>query len=402
MNTRKMITFLALTCLLTACPADDGNVSDTAVDTGADGEGSTDTVDDATDTGEPGLPPGLGPALEEVMQAAIDQGAPGMSLHVMHPELGTWSGALGEASLDGDPMETSSAARAGSILKIAVATAVLQHVEDGQLALDDTLTDLLEPGITDRLPEPEVIDVAMLLSHRSGIPEWVTPQTQMAIVGDPTHLWTVDEMLDIIADTPASFEPDSAFGYSNTNFNLLGAVLEAVDERTWREVLEQDVFAAAGLEATELPPPGAAQCPSCARGYLDLGSGSLADVTEIDPSMAGAAGGHALVTTPEDLDRLLDAILTGALFDDAETLEAMLDFQPADDPTLDGYGLGMSHSTFDGTGVIGHTGGTAGYQSFCYYVPDLGYYVSGFINTDLGLGFLDVGTAVFDAIESAQ
>ena len=349
-----------------------------------------------------GFPDGFDDNMTTTMETAIaDANVPGLSVHVIHPEHGEWSGAVGVASLAGDPLNVSHRDRAGSVLKTSVAVAVLQFVERGELSLDDTVADRLEDALATRVPNADRITIRMLLKHRSGIADWITPETIAAIVADPAHVWTIEEQLAAIEDIGPVFEPDAQFGYSNTNYNLLAQILESVSTRPWRTILEEDVFAPVGLTETSLPAPGDPRCTGCARGYIEQGSERI-DFTEIDPSMAGAAGGHALVTTPRDLSLLLRAVLEGKLFRDPQTVALMKDFSPATEPAIDEYGMGLIHSTYEGIEVVGHLGGTAGYQTFNLYLPANESYVSGFINADVGEGFFAVGLAVLKAASSAE
>lgn len=111
-----------------------------------------------------------------------------------------------------------------------------------------------------------------------------------------------------------------------------------------------------------------------AHGYGDLGSG-VVDATYADPSMAGAAGGNAIVSTAADLARFVDSVLAGVLFQDPATLAEMLTF--VDAPDEHGipywYGLGLEKYVLPGSVVIlGHGGGAVGYGSVMYHAPDHG------------------------------
>ncbi len=331
-------------------------------------------------------PSGLSAELQADLQATLDEvvaegSAPGVALYVSGAE-GSWSGAAGLAEIDGAvPMAPDDRFRGGSILKTLVATAVLQEVEKGALDLHDVLTERLPPDVTARIEHADGIDVAMLLGHRSGIPDWVGDVVYQTVATDPGHVWSLDEILGLVEGQPPAFDPGASFAYSNTNYILLAEILSGVEGRSWREVLRERVIARAGMEDTTLPNPGNMDCPACAHGYVPM-DGEMLDLTRVDPSMAGACGGHALVTTAADLARLLEQLRAGALFDDAGTLDTMLAFQPAPDPMvhMTDYGLGVMQLDIDGDIAIGHLGGTAGYQSFMLYVPATDRYVSGFIN----------------------
>ncbi|WP_164018311.1 serine hydrolase domain-containing protein [Pyxidicoccus trucidator] len=308
---------------------------------------------------------------------------PGVALAVTSKEGQTWLGVAGLGDVEQKlPMSAQHHFRAGSVLKSFVAAAVLQSVERRTLALDDTLAERLPASVTERIANAETITVAMLLSHRSGIPEWVTEETNMAIVSDPEHVWTLEEILGVVGAQAPTFPPGAQYGYSNTNYVLLGEILSAAEGRSWRELVRERVIQRAGLSQTFLPEPGDLGCPTpCARGYVPFDE-ELADLTVVDPSMAGASGGHALVTTVSDLATFWEQLRDGALFERAETLDAMFAFQSAPDPEsrLIGYGLGVMQLASKGIIAIGHLGTTAGYQSFMLYVPKTGRYVTGFTN----------------------
>jgi D-alanyl-D-alanine carboxypeptidase len=118
---------------------------------------------------------------------------------------------------------------------------------------------------------------------------------------------------------------------------------------------------------------------------MDMG-GNLVDFTWVDPSMAGAAGGHALVTTTMDLARFMEAALAGELFQEPGTLGEMLTFvdmpQDASSNNLAvGYGLGiMRYALPGGIEMLGHAGTTGGYQCFVYNLPAQGITISGMMN----------------------
>ena len=117
-----------------------------------------------------------------------------------------------------------------------------------------------------------------------------------------------------------------------------------------------------GLEGTRPLAPGDGSFGGpFAHGYMQLG-GELVETSHVDPSMAGSAGGNALVTTTGDLVRFFDALLAGKLFRRPETLKAMTTFRAASgEPGQVGYGLGLVRGVFPrGVETIDHLGGTGG------------------------------------------
>jgi D-alanyl-D-alanine carboxypeptidase len=142
------------------------------------------------------------------------------------------------------------------------------------------------------------------------------------------------------------------------------------------------VFGPLGLAHTYLPASGhlSIKHPH-AHGYGEL-DGKRIDLTRVDPSMAGAAGGSALVTTVQDLGRFVDALLRGRLFRHRETLRQMLAFSPApDEGGQVGYGLGIEQRAAPGgIELIGHLGGAPGYRSYAGRMRPQGVTISFMLN----------------------
>jgi D-alanyl-D-alanine carboxypeptidase len=135
--------------------------------------------------------------------------------------------------------------------------------------------------------------------------------------------------------------------------------------------VDERVIRAAGLESTSLPAPGDPTFPGAyAHGYAGSPDAPL-DLSGVDPSMAGAAGGAALITTVSDLARFWESLLAGDLFDDPRTLDDMFTFIAATgDGGLAGYGLGIERYLLPGgVELVGHLGGAPGYRSFVGHLP---------------------------------
>ncbi|HET9952919.1 MAG TPA: serine hydrolase domain-containing protein [Polyangiaceae bacterium] len=317
--------------------------------------------------------------LNEVVRTGV---APGVSVVVDESGYAPWAGSAGVRDLEtGQALAPKHRFRAGSMLKVAIATAVLQQVESGVLSLEQRLPGLLPEEIVARIPHAAEITLRMLLNHTSGIAELTDEEFDRRVAADPTHVWTLEELLDRAFKHAPSFEPGAGWSYSNTNYVLLGEILSRATGKPWRWLLRENVFARAEMFDTQLPEEGNTLCDGCSRGY-EFVEGTLIDLTEVDPSMCGAAGGDALVTTPADLAKLLVALIRGALFESPATLERMREFTVAPDPeqAQTGYGLGLARLQVGSTELIGHIGGTAGFQGFMLYRPSTGMTVSGFMN----------------------
>lgn len=336
--------------------------------------------------GENGIP---GTDLQAVLEAALESAEtkfPGTLMYVSSAEVGTWTGAAGLGDIETDiPIRPGDKFRAGSIMKTFVSVVTLQLVEEGLFSLDDTLTTVLPESVTARFPDSDQITVRMLLNHTSGVPEFLSEAVNGEILANPTKLWTDDEWLDLAAEKEPYFPPGQGWYYSNTDYILIGLLINEATGRSWREEVRQRVIEPLKLDHTLLPEPGDLSIPgNYSHGYYPMND-SLLDVTDVDPSMAGAAGGSALVTNAPDLVRFLDALLAGELFENRETLDDMLTFveAPHDSQLPYAYGLAVEKFTLpSGVEMMGHAGGTAGFYSVVYHLPALKTTVAAMVNIE--------------------
>ena len=322
-------------------------------------------------------PEALTERLQRIVERAVDRhkpGYPGALLYVAAPELGVWSGAAGVANVEtGEAMRSDSKFGIGSITKTFVSVVTLQLVEEGLLSLDDPLPEVLPVQTAAKFADSDRITVRMLLNHTSGIPEWLSQTTIEAVAADPSTIWDIEALLDLAAAQAPTFSPGEGYMYSNTDYTLLGMIIEQATGKSWREEVRSRILEPLGLEDTVVRDSGDTSMPNGhAHGYGDLGSG-VVDVTYADPSMAGAAGGNAIVSTAADLARFIEAVLAGVLFQAPGTLAEMMIF--VDAPDEHGipywYGLGLEKYVFPGgVTAIGHAGGAVGYGSVMYHLPD--------------------------------
>jgi CubicO group peptidase (beta-lactamase class C family) len=239
------------------------------------------------------------------------------------------------------------------------------------------------------LANSDQITVRMLLNHTGGMRDFLD-LAGPEIVANLEKVWEEEEFLEFASAQEPWFAPGEAQAYSNTDYTLLGMIIEEATGGSWREEMRQRIFEPLNLENTLLPELNDVTIPGDhAHGYADFGAG-LVDATELaNPSVVGAAGGQSLVTNAEDLSRFVTAVAAGELFQETGTMEEMLTFVPWPDgnllsPYVNGYGLGVLQSAFGG-GIegVGHSGNTqGGYNSFVFYLPDQDMTISGAVNTD--------------------
>lgn len=205
-------------------------------------------------------------------------------------------------------------------------------------------------------------------------------------MSDPGREWTPDEMVSISAALDAEFAPGADFNYSNTNYILLGLIVERLTKRPVAEEFDQRLFAPLGMAQTSLPSHPDLPAPY-ARGYsvaptatgiatpaagdappLSMHGIPLIDWTALNPTVAWAAGG--VVSTIGDLHIWLQALIDGSLIS-TELQRERLAFEPVErDPGEPSYGYGLGLANYDG--VIGHDGSILGYHSFAGHVQETG------------------------------
>jgi len=335
--------------------------------------------------------------LEQVLARGVERRGsiyPGAVLYVDSEPSGVWSGAAGLAdTASNEPMAADSRFGIGSIAKTFVATVVLQLMEEDVIDLDASIDTYLPEDLPVVIPNGEQITVRMLLNHTSGIPEWLTENVIMQIANDPSTVWGTEELLTLAFAQDVLFEPGQAFAYSNTDYTLLGIIIEELTGLSWADQIRTRILEPLALSDTVVRQAGETDSlPRMAHGYVVMGNEVL-DMTMTDSSMAGAAGGNAMVSSTADLARFITVLLDGELFASPQTLGEMLEL--VDAPDENGipywYGLGVERYDIDGITFIGHAGGAVGYSTVMYEAQDAGITLVASHNTlDLGAAYLDL------------
>ncbi|MDG4826946.1 serine hydrolase [Asanoa sp. WMMD1127] len=266
-----------------------------------------------------------------------------------------WRGVSGVAAIGSTrPVPVASRFRAGSLTKTFVATVVLQLVDEGRLRLDDSVA-----------VGGHRVTVRRLLDHTSGIPDY---RPTLVLPPAPEFLdqrwrtWTPEELIARVAGGgPAEF------AYSNTNYLVLGQVIEAVTGRSYADEVERRIIRPLRLTRTRMPGTDPRIRGPHPHGYVPIQRGDrlrLVDFTEWNPSVMGAGG--ELISTTRDLNRFFAALFGGRL------LPRRLLREMRTPGVADGrYGLGLAwRDTPCGTRVYGNDGDAIAYQSWSFSTLD--------------------------------
>jgi CubicO group peptidase (beta-lactamase class C family) len=241
------------------------------------------------------------------------------------------------------PADPHSLFKIASISKLYVAVAVAKLVNNKHLSLDKTLTDYL-PELAGRIDNADEITLRMMVQHRSGIPNFTdTPGYWM----DPPQ--SNKENLELVLDKPADFEPDKKYRYSNTNYLLIGEILDKTLGYSHHQYIKNEILNPLGLNNTY----------------------SLLSEVNLDDVMSGYYVGYdadlkyndfinpagSMVATAEDVGKFLRALNDGSVFNEGE------------------------QEIYSSIYKYEHTGLIPGYQSIAKYHKDIDTVVIQFNNT---------------------
>jgi D-alanyl-D-alanine carboxypeptidase len=299
--------------------------------------------------------------LDEIVDDAMARdGIPGAIVGVWAPGRGTWVAVKGQADISPErAMQAGDRYRIGDVTATFTSTVVLQLVDEGRVKLDDSLQ-VYFPGA----PQVAGITVRQLLNHTSGLFDYRDDEAFQGVMKQqPGRRWSPEELVGIAFTHPAEFPPGQEFHYSDTDYIILGLLVEATTASDLEEEVNRRVIDRLGLINTYFI-HNPAMAGQYSHGYLQTGGGTLQDVSNTyDPSWVWAAG--AMTSNQDDLAAYARSLANGDLISRAAQRER-LQTVPAD---LNGsriyYGLGI----VSWQGFLGHTGYYPGYDCAVFYHP---------------------------------
>ncbi len=286
--------------------------------------------------------------IQEQIDAATNHGVDGIIVYVdQHGKAPAFYAAGWKDKEKKIPADPRALFKIASISKLYIAVATAKLVNNHSLSLDDTLARLL-PEVAERIENANKITLRMLLQHRSGIPDWIDDK-EFPWSKPPTD---VNKVLELILDEPAKFKPDSRHDYSNTNYLLIGNILDKSLGYGHQQYIKKEILDPLGLTHTF--------------GLLsDVNSGDI--VSGYDTHFNGdvkmldfVSPGGSMVATAEDVGIFLRALNDGSLLnnDEQKLYSSIYEYE--------------------------HTGLLPGYQSIARYYKDIDTVVIQFVNTSGG------------------
>jgi CubicO group peptidase (beta-lactamase class C family) len=309
--------------------------------------------------------------IDELIKQRLTSVGPGGVVLVAKTGQILYKKALGIADLQTPKtMQADMVFRIGSITKQYTAIAILQLVEQGKISLQDSIQKYVQEFPSKGYP----ITIENLLTQTSGIPDYMTVKNH-----DPAKErdeYTPAQGVDYFKDEPLKFKPGSKFEYSNSNFYLLGYIIELVTGQSYESYIKKNLFEPAGLQHTYYLNKGV-NIKNMASGYSRTASKNWEPAELQNPTFMYAAGG--IMSNAEDLFKWHQALSAGKLVSLEALQKAFTPFTFSDN-SLSGYGYGWFIKNLDGSKTIEHSGSTDGYQTDEIYLPQQDIFIATLFN----------------------
>ncbi len=266
-----------------------------------------------------------------ILEKYIQEGLPGVSLLIWNDE-GFYIGSAGRSDLKKDMlMQPCHVAKVASITKIMLGTAIMRLQEKGVLSLNDPVSKYIPQAILNKIRNGDKpLTIRNLMNHTSGIYDVIdNDQFYLQILNDPARHWTSEELLKYVYNKDAAFpyNPEDTAGYSNTNFLLLGMIVDAATGENHAKTLETEIFEPLGLEDTYYYWHDPLPDNQIAQGYFDLyNNGNIENLTNWN---TGSGNGYTGVySTVWDMYLFARALYVDKTLLTQSSLDEMLVFHP--------------------------------------------------------------------------
>jgi len=278
--------------------------------------------------------------------------------------------------------------RIGSITKTFTATLLLILADEKKLGLDDALSKYIT-----WVPNGDKITLRMLANMTSGLHNYTEDEAWVKIAfSNFQRVWTPRELVDVGLSHAPDFPPGQGWHYSNTNYVLLGMILEQVTGKKIRVSFNDKIFKPLRLTQTWWPTGEALPMPFAHGTTVQTLDDKLADATHRNPSWAFTAG--ELISTMADLRTWAMSYATGSLISPEMQKQRLtwMTMPPNTPERAYGIGIGIDH------GWLGHTGELPGYNCSAYYLPSKQAVMVVMVNTDIPVDNSNPAPAIMKAL----
>ncbi|SHF92165.1 CubicO group peptidase, beta-lactamase class C family [Flavobacterium fluvii] len=310
--------------------------------------------------------------LDGLISEKFNSVSPGCAVLVAKKGQVIYEKGFGTANIELNvPMRPEMVFRIGSMTKQYTAIAVLQLVEQGKISLQDSI----QKFIKNFPSKGHAITIENLLTHTSGIKDY--GQLDSRIPNAIRVEFPQKVIIDSLARLPLDFNPSAKYSYSNSNYYMLGYIIEQVTSKSYKDYLQENIFKPAGLSNTFYDSP-TQLIPNRANGYSKNGS-NFKNTDYISMSLVYGAG--ALLSNVGDLYKWHQALNSYKLVK-KETLEKAFTSFKLDNGQLAEYGYGWFIKDWKGSRTIGHGGAIDGFRSWEIYFPEQDIFLTALFNSD--------------------
>ena len=308
--------------------------------------------------------------MQQLLQQSAKADQPGFAVLVRKGNDILTRGGYGMANLElAVPMQADMKFRIASQTKQFTAVAVLQLVQAGKLKLTDTVGSIVKdyPAVGRDLTVHQLLTHTAGLNNLSRLPEFRENKPKDA---------TLAEMVALFSALPLEFKPGRQFRYSNSNYVLLTALIEAVSKQSYADYLQQHVFTPLGMSNSGYDSTSKI-LPNRASGY-EQGPQGLVNARSI--SMTRPQGAGALYSTVDDLNLWDQALYTDKLVKQPLLQQSFVRHK-ALDGTPQPYGYGWMMADWEAVPTQEHSGGIEGFSSYIIRIPSEQIYVTVLANS---------------------
>jgi len=310
--------------------------------------------------------------IDQLITEKYNSVAPGCAVLIAKEGQIIFKKAFGTADIELNvPMRTEMIFRIGSMTKQYTAIAILQLVEKGKISLQDNIQKFIK-GSADNWQN---ITIENLLTHTSGIIGYDVLDFHIpnAIRID----FAPKQFIDSLDKLPLEFRPGTKFNYSNSNYLLLGYIIEQITEKSYKDYLQENIFKPAGLTNTYYDTPTEI-ISNRVNGYIKDNS-TYRNADYISMTQAFSAG--ALLSNVDDLFKWQQALNSYKLVK-KETLDKAFTQHKLTDGQVSDYGYGWFIKDLKGSKTVGHGGAIDGFRSMETFFPDQNIFIASLFNSD--------------------
>ncbi len=292
---------------------------------------------------------------------------------LIHDKHGLWLDARGNARIeDRTPLKTNHLFMPSDITSTLTAVLVLQMIEQGKMKISDPITLYLDGKYLKNIKNSESITINHLLSHTSGIPNFLEIKNWLLdTANDYEREYNPEKILDYLRHAKPSFAPSEGFQYSATNYLLLSLILDQNVEKGHAALVENQIFKKAGMSRSYYKSgENYPNVKGVVNFYWDKRNNKvLENITQVNLKQMSYLQGHdGALTTLYDLFLFSNALQKNTLFQSPLPAKIMQDWIGTSDSTA--YGAGLERRQTVQGQAFGHRGKGFGATTYWYYFPD--------------------------------